>query len=134
LRVEEVDLLALWSFRSLRNIIQLSISVAIGKFLCLSRTRREGSVRRVGQVIDLPSDIFFRVVASETESTVACGYGSATREVQGLQVAQQVQGGDDQGGPVGVTTGLAGATTGVDNSDAGEAGSMAGSWSLAATR
>jgi hypothetical protein len=66
------------------------------------------------------------------KSTVEGDCSLIAGEVHGLQVAQQVHGGGDQGDSVGATTGLAGATTDSDNSDAGEAGSMAGS--LAATQ
>jgi hypothetical protein len=70
---------------------------------------------------------------SVTQSTVGGGCGSTAGEVHGLQVAQQVQGGGDQGGSVGATTGGAGATTGSDNGDAGGARSMFGLGSLAAS-
>jgi hypothetical protein len=66
--------------------------------------------------------------------TIGDGCGSADGEVYGLQVAQQVQGGGDQGGAVGAVTSSSGAITASDNGDANEAGSMAWSGSLAITR
>jgi hypothetical protein len=60
--------------------------------------------------------------------------GSTAGEVHELQVAQQVQGGGDQGGAVGAPTASAEAITGLENGDADEAGSMACSGWLAVTR
>jgi hypothetical protein len=66
--------------------------------------------------------------------TLAGVCGSTSGEVHGLQVAQEVQGGGDQGGAVGAAAGSAEEMTGFDNGDADEAGSMAWSGSLAVTR
>jgi hypothetical protein len=59
--------------------------------------------------------------------------GATTGEVHGPRVAQQVQGGSDQGGTMGAVAGSAGAMTASDNGDDDEAGSMAWSGSLAIT-
>jgi hypothetical protein len=61
------------------------------------------------------------------KATVGGGCRSTAGEVQGPQVAQQVQGGGDQGGSVGTTTGS-------DNGDASEAGLIAWLGSLSATQ
>jgi hypothetical protein len=142
--------LALWS-SDLRQISQLSISVLIGKlgtpiaYLCMSLTRREcmcprhwcQMMRRASRVKWLTYQVTSlsgssRIETSVAESSRGGSCGSKAGELHGLQVAQQVQCGGDQGGSVGVTTGLAGGTTGSDNGDTGEAASMAGSGSLAA--
>jgi hypothetical protein len=60
-----------------------------------------------------------------SKSTWGGGCGATTGEEHGMHVAQQVQGGGDQGGAVGAAAGSAGSMTGSDNGDADEAGSMA---------
>jgi hypothetical protein len=67
-------------------------------------------------------------------STVGGGSGSTVGEIHGLQEAQQVLDGEDQGGSLGARTGSVGATTGSANGEAGGAGSISASGSLAATR
>jgi hypothetical protein len=66
--------------------------------------------------------------------TLRCVCGSTAGKVHGLQLAQQVQGGGDQGGAVGAAAGSAEAMMGSDNGDVDEAGSMAWSGSLAVRR
>jgi hypothetical protein len=60
--------------------------------------------------------------------------GSIAGEVHGLQVAQQVQCGGDQGGAVEAAAASVEAITGLDNDDADEGGSMAWSGSLVVNR
>ncbi len=131
---------------ALRQIGQSSISVAIGKlgtpiaYACMSLTRREcmcprrwcQMMRRASRVKWLTYQVSYlsgswRMENSVTQSTVGGGCGSTAGEVHGLLAVHQVQGGGDQGGSMG-------ATTGSDNGEAGGAEPMSVSGSLAMPR
>jgi hypothetical protein len=88
-----------------------------------------------GQVVDLPSDIFIRVVEdgdwrSRIDSRRRWWLNAG--EIHGRQIAQQVLDGGDQDGSLGATTGSVEITTDSDNGAASREGSMPGLGSLAA--